>query len=415
MKYTVIHIMNHSPAYEEYANKPRPQWHWNTTGGQWVGIWGYDWDDQIAIEASKVTAKFSHEIWQPDLRADKIYFEEIYPGVVHRLFPAKKTKKWHGIKMAEVMQSLDMIKALKSLPRNSILHLGHPVYAGIYDEVVRNFDGGIISTYHGIINLPVDYLLRFQKDPLKKISYLVQHFHAKRDFKKISHVTYMNNTNLKSLNKYYSGPLTKLTMGIDTKKFCKLDKNLSRGRLMLPLNKKVLLTVSRLYEHKRVDKIIEILNKIDQDFVFIIVGHGTSQYESYLHEKALPLINENKIRFERYTRGEELIDYLNAADLFILASRNEGSSVAVMEAMACEVPIFCTDTGNTAEVLKENNSGIIVGINNYKEWETKLKDYLNGKPVKSLDLNVVKEHYDWGSVARKFVEIYDQVKSDFYE
>lgn len=409
-KIKIIHIMNHPPAYDEYSNQPRPDWSWNTPDGSWVGIGGYDWSDQLAIEMVKITKKYNHEIWQPDYRADRQYSHEIFPGVVHILFPAQKIKILHGLKRTTSLQSIEIIRSINSLQNSSVLHLGHPVYEGLYKEIIKNYKGKIISSYHGIINLPINNLWKVQKDPFKKISYLIQHFHAKRSFKLISHVTYMNNINYNSLRKYYSGPLTKLTMGIDTKKFRILDKNLIRQKLQLPNNKKILLSVTRLYSHKQVDRVIEVLNRIEQDFIFLVLGHGTSQYENYLQEKARPLLNSQKIRFEGYKRNDELIDYLNAADLFILVSKSEGASVAVMEAMACGLPIFCTDTGNAAEVLKENNAGIVVGITNYKEWKGKLIDYLRGKPVKVLDIDVVKEHYDWKNIAEKFIKIYDQIK-----
>jgi hypothetical protein len=53
-KVKVIHVMNHPPAYEEYSDMPRPHWNWNTPDGSWVGIWGYDWSDLLAIEVRKV-------------------------------------------------------------------------------------------------------------------------------------------------------------------------------------------------------------------------------------------------------------------------------------------------------------------------------------------------------------------------
>jgi glycosyltransferase involved in cell wall biosynthesis len=81
-----------------------------------------------------------------------------------------------------------------------------------------------------------------------------------------------------------------------------------------------------------------------------------------------------------------------------------------MEAMACGVPILCTDTGNTAEVLKENSAGIVVGANNYKYWEKEITNYLEGKAIKTLDLDIVKEHYEWGNIAKKFTAIYDKVR-----
>ncbi|MGA2408326.1 MAG: glycosyltransferase [Bacteroidales bacterium] len=409
-KITVIHIMTHPPAYEEHSDKPRPECNWDTPDGSWVGIWGYDWADQLAIEVSRITDKFTHEIWQPDCRADKIYSNEIFSGVVHKSFPAKQIKMWNGIKRSSYTNSDEMINCLTSLPDNSILHLSHPIYDGLNKKIINNFRGNVISSYHGIINLPINYLLMIQWDPFKKISYLIQHFRAKRYFKLVNHVTFMNNTNVILLRKYYSGALTKLTMGIDTNKFKVLDKKLCKKKLGLPENKKILLTVSRLYNHKQIDRIIEILDRIDGEFVFVVLGHGTINYENYLKEKATSLINNKKIRFEGYKTGDELIEYLNSADAFILASKSEGASVAVMEAMACGLPIICTDTGNTAEVLKENNAGIVMGIKNYKEWEKELNDYFKGKPIKVLDIEFVKEHYEWKNIARKFAAIYDKVK-----
>jgi glycosyltransferase involved in cell wall biosynthesis len=160
---------------------------------------------------------------------------------------------------------------------------------------------------------------------------------------------------------------------------------------------------------KQVDRLIEILNEIDLDFLFIIVGHGTRQYEKYLFDKAKPLLDKNKIRFEGYKKSDELVKYYNAADIFIHVSKSEAGPVSVMEAMACGLPVFCTDTGNTAEVLKENNSGAVVGIKNYKQWKRKLIEFLNGKPIKALDLDIVKKHYDWKNIAEKLIKIYKEV------
>ena len=84
----VIHIMNHPPTYEEHANKPRPSINWDTPINGWVGIWGYDWSDQLASEILKVTNEFEHETWQPDLRADKIYSHTFENGLTQRMFPA---------------------------------------------------------------------------------------------------------------------------------------------------------------------------------------------------------------------------------------------------------------------------------------------------------------------------------------
>lgn len=123
-------------------------------------------------------------------------------------------------------------------------------------------------------------------------------------------------------------------------------------------------------------------------------------------------MKKGKIRFESYIRGEKLLNYYYAADLFIHPSLSEGSSVAVMEAMASGLPIFCTDTGNTAEVLKQYKCGCVVGRKNYKEWEKKLVAYIKGELIiEPLPLSIVNQHYSWEIIANKFINIYKEISN----
>ncbi|MDN5345658.1 MAG: hypothetical protein PWQ73_155 [Petrotoga sp.] len=401
----IIHIMNHPPAYEQYSDKPRPEINWDTQDGSWVGIWGYDWADQIANECLKISYEFEHEVWQPDLRADKIYSHTFENGLTHRMFPAIVNSK------GEIISPL-MLSFLneEDLKRQIIFHLSYPHFIGLNRQIIDTYGNHkFVLTFNGEINLPYNGIFRIQKNPFRKLYYLKEHFLAKKYFNFFGYVTYPSDRNINVLKKYYKGKLAKLTMGVNTSKFKFIDKQTCRQNLKIPFEKKVILSVSRLYDMKQVDRLIEILNEIDLDFLFIIVGHGTRQYEKYLFDKAKPLLDKNKIRFEGYKKSDELVKYYNAADIFIHVSKSEAGPVSVMEAMACGLPVFCTDTGNTAEVLKENNSGAVVGIKNYKQWKRKLIEFLNGKPIKALDLDIVKKHYDWKNIAEKLIKIYKEV------
>jgi len=398
----IIHIINHPPAYEEYADKPRPAINWDTPNGSWVGIWGYDWSDQIANECIKISNEFEHEVWQPDLRADKMYSHTFENGMTHRIFPAiERTSK--EISAPEMLNFLSK----ENFKDKYIFNLGYPHFIGLNKDIIDTHRGHrFVLTFHGEVNLPYNALFRLQKNILKKLYYLRQHFLAKKYLKLVNHITYPSEKNIDTLRKYYNGGVTKLTMGIDSDKFKVIDKNECRNKLRIPKDKKVLLTVSRLYDLKQVDKIIEILNEINEEFIFIVVGHGTREYEKYLRDKAKQLLYNNRIRFEGYKTANELVDYYNSADLFIHTSKSEAGPVSVMEAMACGLPIFCTDVGNTAEILKENNAGILVGIKEYDDWKEKLIEFLNGSAIPALDIDIVKQHYDWQNVAKKFLEIY---------
>jgi len=55
-----------------------------------------------------------------------------------------------------------------------------------------------------------------------------------------------------------------------------------------------------------------------------------------------------------------LREYLSTADIFVLPSRSEGFSNAIVEAMAASLPVVATDVGGNAEAVTEGVNGLIV-------------------------------------------------------
>ncbi len=58
--------------------------------------------------------------------------------------------------------------------------------------------------------------------------------------------------------------------------------------------------------------------------------------------------------------SKDLVQQLQEADVFVLPSRSEGFSNAIIEAMAASVPVVATDVGGNAEAVQDGISGIIV-------------------------------------------------------
>ena len=98
MKTKIINIISHPPAYEAYRNDPKPEINWDIPDGEWIGIWGYSWPDQLGNAVLSQSNKFDYEVWQPDLRADKIYSHTYKNGLSHYLFPGQKIVKYMGLK-----------------------------------------------------------------------------------------------------------------------------------------------------------------------------------------------------------------------------------------------------------------------------------------------------------------------------
>ena len=56
----------------------------------------------------------------------------------------------------------------------------------------------------------------------------------------------------------------------------------------------------------------------------------------------------------------DLRQHLTAADIFVLPSRSEGFSNAIVEAMAASLPVVATNVGGNAEAVEDGVSGLIV-------------------------------------------------------
>ena len=52
--------------------------------------------------------------------------------------------------------------------------------------------------------------------------------------------------------------------------------------------------------------------------------------------------------------------YLRGSDAFILASRSEAFGLSIIESMALDLPIICTNCGGTKEIIGESEFGLLV-------------------------------------------------------
>ena len=63
---------------------------------------------------------------------------------------------------------------------------------------------------------------------------------------------------------------------------------------------------------------------------------------------------------------------MSAADVFVLATSNEGWANVILEAMACGLPVVATDVGGNAEVVAHGALGTIVPFGDQGALETAL-------------------------------------------
>jgi glycosyltransferase involved in cell wall biosynthesis len=95
---------------------------------------------------------------------------------------------------------------------------------------------------------------------------------------------------------------------------------------------------------------------------YLVVGGPSPEGDmsERLQQQARALGVAEAVRFLGPMPAEELRVPLSAADLFVLATRNEGWANVILEAMACGLPVVATDVGGNSEVVCDPGLGTIV-------------------------------------------------------
>lgn len=153
--------------------------------------------------------------------------------------------------------------------------------------------------------------------------------------------------------------------GVDMRRFACRDQAQARQRLGLPLKSQILITVGGLVERKGQHRVIECLPGLLQQFPqlhYLIVGGASPEGDWERRLRALVGEHglENRVSFLGIVSPCELAWPLSAADVFVLATRNEGWANVLLEAMACGLPIIATDVGGNREVVSDSRLGSIV-------------------------------------------------------
>ena len=92
---------------------------------------------------------------------------------------------------------------------------------------------------------------------------------------------------------------------------------------------------------------------------------------------------QNIVTFEGWVAGENKIDLLNWAKLFILPSFNEGLPIAILEAMSYKMPIISSSVGGIPEIVKDGVNGSIVTPGNDEEIFKAIKKYVDDRTLLS--------------------------------
>ncbi len=127
-------------------------------------------------------------------------------------------------------------------------------------------------------------------------------------------------------------------------------------------DKLLYISIGSLFYIKGHDILIKALSEVAQytlDWELRIVGGGSEEKNLQNLIKQLGL--ENNIKIIGRKNKQEIISLLYDSDIFILPSRSENFSVAVLEALSAGLPVVATICGGIRECINEKN-GVLVSV-----------------------------------------------------
>ncbi|MFA5124400.1 MAG: glycosyltransferase [Patescibacteria group bacterium] len=149
------------------------------------------------------------------------------------------------------------------------------------------------------------------------------------------------------------------------------------GRLV---GKTVFLTMARLVKQKNLPLLIRAFATVARQLpeaVLLIVGRGPEK------DKLAQQIKESGLEDKIFLIGwtDNIYDYYNSADSYVLSSDYEGWGMVIIEAASCGLAVVMTDVGCAGEVLKDGVSALITPVGD----EEKLADAMK-KIIQNIGL-----------------------------
>ncbi len=217
-----------------------------------------------------------------------------------------------------------------------------------------------------------------------------------------------------------SKEITITPFGVDINRFnnngVEKDKNTFKIGLIKTLMKKygieyAILAVSKLKKDLIKEGKLEIAQKIQFDI------YGDGEEKENLQELIKKEGMEDCIHLKGKIPNKEVPNVLNQLDVFCATSilDSESFGVAVVEAMSCEVPVIVSDVDGFSEVVKNNETGIIVERMNVEETTKALHQLLDDEQLrkemgKRARQRVIK-YYNWEDNVQTMKNLYNVVSS----
>lgn len=133
-----------------------------------------------------------------------------------------------------------------------------------------------------------------------------------------------------------------------------------------------IVTVGSILPIKGYDILIEalaIVRNTNTNWNLTIVGEGTDR--KHIEELISSLSMNEFVTLAGRKNREAIVEILRDSDLYVLSSYSETFGLAAVEALACGLPLVCTDCGGPRDFVQESN-GVVCKVGDARDMAAKI-------------------------------------------
>jgi len=184
--------------------------------------------------------------------------------------------------------------------------------------------------------------------------------------------------------------------GVDLQAFVPLERSWSPAHL---------LSAGRLVHQKGFDLAARALANLRQlDWKWTIAGDGNYRLE--FEKLCRELDIAERVHLRGWVSKEQMTGLYQHANLFVFPSRHEGMPNAVLEAMACGLPVVVTNIPGNEELVLPGETGLLCAADSVPDLQTALgqliPDAQRRQAMGAAGRARVEAHYSWAGVAESY-------------